>query len=201
MHRSTATQTARQILDWQPPVTGVTQPRDDHRSLLHCGDKPLSSEPSGNNAPHSANQVDSAKAASDVADPFNVKQRVLIVDDEPLARERLRRFLLKEPSVEIVGECCDGLEALVAIKGERPDIVFLDMQMSGCDGLGVVARLAPDERPAIIFVTAHLRYEVESAGVGSIDYILKPFGQERIQQALKKAQEYLRTKREDEPRE
>ena len=196
--RSSATQGSRQIVNWQQPATGTTQPCKDTRSLLHCDDQPPSVELSGHNAPPSANPVDLSEAGLNAADPLGMKQRILIVDDEPLARERLRRFLLKQPSVEIVGECCDGIEALASIKAERPDIVFLDLQMSGCDGLEVVARLDPTVRPAIIFVTAHLRYEVEATAAGSVDYILKPFGQERLQLSLEKARAYLRAKRADE---
>ncbi len=123
------------------------------------------------------------------------KLRVLIVDDEVLARERLRLFLSRLDTVEIVGECGDGLDALAAIRRERPDVVFLDMQMPGCSGLEVVERLTDDHRPEIIFVTAHDRFAVDAFATHAIDYLLKPFGPERLQQALARAIEHISIRR------
>ena len=113
--------------------------------------------------------------------------RALIVDDEPLARERLRSMLVTETSVEIVGECGNGTEALAMIKGTPLDLVFLDMQMPGCDGLQVLAEIPAESRPGIIFVTAHERYAVEAFEEQAIDYLLKPFDRERLQTALRRA--------------
>lgn len=123
------------------------------------------------------------------------KHRILIVDDEPLARERLRALLQHEPGVEIAGECGSGPEAVAAIRRDRPDIVFLDMQMPGYDGLQVVAELPPDHRPAIVFVTAHERFAVDAFAVRAIDYLLKPFDGERLQTALKRAVEHIEARR------
>lgn len=123
------------------------------------------------------------------------KLRALIVDDEVLARERLRLFLSRDDRIEIVGECGDGLDALAAIQGQRPDLVFLDLQMPGCGGLEVVNRLPADSRPAIVFVTAHDRFAVDAFAAQAIDYLLKPFDAERLQQALARAFEHLAARR------
>lgn len=120
-----------------------------------------------------------------------MKIRTLIVDDEPLARDRLRGFLQGEPSVEIIGECGNGPEAVAMIKAATPDLVFLDMQMPGCDGLQVIAQLPEENRPAIIFATAHERFAVDAFDVAAVDYLLKPFDRDRFQQALRRAQDHL----------
>jgi two-component system LytT family response regulator len=123
------------------------------------------------------------------------KLRVLIVDDEPLARDRLRTFLQQETAVEIAGECADGSEALAAIGRDRPDLVLLDMQMPGCDGLQVVAALPGSQRPAIVFVTAHERFALQAFDVPAIDYLLKPFDQARLREALGRAAAHLHGQR------
>ena len=128
-----------------------------------------------------------------------MKLRALIVDDELLARERLRGMLRTESSVEVVGECCNGLEAIAAIKNLGPDLVFLDMQMPGCDGLQVLAEIPKESRPGIIFVTAHERFALDAFEVEAIDYLLKPFDRERFQTALRRAQEYCRARRAGAP--
>ena len=115
--------------------------------------------------------------------------RALIVDDEPLARERLRGLLEAEPLVEIVGECGDGGEALQVIREVQPDVVFLDVQMPGRDGLDVAAHLAPAGTPAVVFTTAHERFALDAFGVAAVDYLLKPFDAERLQQALQRVRE------------
>ncbi|HEX2861144.1 MAG TPA: LytTR family DNA-binding domain-containing protein [Lacunisphaera sp.] len=121
--------------------------------------------------------------------------RVLIVDDELLARERLRGFLQAESAVEIIGECADGPAALAAIRQGTPDLVFLDMQMPGCDGLQVLAQLPEDRRPAIVFATAHERFAVDAFDVAAVDYLLKPFDRERFRQALARAQDHVQAHR------
>jgi two-component system, LytTR family, response regulator len=124
-----------------------------------------------------------------------MKIRTFIVDDEILARERLRSLLKTEESVEITGEYGNGTEALAAIRAHPPDLLFLDMQMPGCDGLQVVAGLPEQNRPAVIFATAHEKFAVDAFEVQAVDYLLKPFDRERFQTALRRAQEYLRTRR------
>lgn len=123
------------------------------------------------------------------------KLRVLIVDDEPLARDRVRAFLRLQENVELIGECGSGPEAIEAIGRDRPDIVFLDVQMPGCDGLKVVADLPAKDRPAIVFVTAHDRFAVEAFAVNAVDYLLKPFDQERFNAALNRAAAHIEAQR------
>ncbi|AOS44743.1 Transcriptional regulatory protein YehT [Lacunisphaera limnophila] len=120
-----------------------------------------------------------------------MKIRTLIVDDEPLARDRLRGFLRAEPDVDLIGECGSGPEAVALIKAATPDLVFLDMQMPGCDGLQVIAQLPEDRRPAIIFATAHEKFAVDAFDLAAADYLLKPFDRDRFQQALRRAQDQL----------
>ncbi len=124
-----------------------------------------------------------------------MKIRTLIVDDEPLARDRLRGFLKAEAAVEVIGECGSGPEAIAMIKAATPDLVFLDMQMPGCDGLQVIAQLPEEKRPAIIFATAHERFALDAFDVAAVDYLLKPFDRERFQQALHRAQDHLQRHR------
>jgi two-component system LytT family response regulator len=128
-----------------------------------------------------------------------MKIRTLIVDDEPLARDRLRAFINSEPTVELIGECSSGTEAIASIRRDAPDLVFLDMQMPGCDGLEVLAEFAAEKRPAVIFATAHEEFAVDAFDVAAVDYLLKPFDRERFQQALRRAHDYLRRNREAQP--
>jgi two-component system LytT family response regulator len=124
-----------------------------------------------------------------------MKTRVLIVDDEPLARDRLRDLLAADSEVELVGECCDGPEAVAAIKGGKPDIVFLDVQMPGTDGFGVVQEVGVEDMPATVFVTAYDRYALQAFEVNALDYLLKPYDRERFQQALRRAKEQVASRR------
>ena len=124
-----------------------------------------------------------------------MKIRTLIVDDEPLARDRLRGFLRAETVIELIGECGSGPEAVALIKAATPDLVFLDMQMPGCDGLQVVGQLPAEKRPAIIFATAHEKFAVDAFDLEAVDYLLKPFDRDRFQQALRRAQDHLQRQR------
>jgi two-component system, LytTR family, response regulator len=118
--------------------------------------------------------------------------RVAIVDDEPLARERLRDVLVPLPDVTIVAEAADGHAAVEMLRGERPTLVFLDVQMPELDGFGVLSALAPEERPAaVVFVTAYDRYAIRAFEVNAIDYVLKPYTAERLGAALERARERL----------
>jgi two-component system, LytTR family, response regulator len=119
------------------------------------------------------------------------KLRTLIVDDEPLARGRLRQMLQEEPDIEIIGESEDGMEALEAIRRDRPDLVFLDVQMPELDGFGLLTELGRDAMPAIIFVTAHDQFALRAFEVHALDYLLKPFDAERLGSALKRARIWL----------
>ncbi|RMH20519.1 MAG: response regulator, partial [Gemmatimonadetes bacterium] len=109
---------------------------------------------------------------------------VVIVDDEPLARERVRTMLTGEDDVRVVAEAADGHEAVEAVLEHRPDLVFLDVQMPGLDGFGVLASLEEDERPTVVFVTAHDEYALRAFDVHAVDYLLKPFDAERFGRAL-----------------
>jgi two-component system LytT family response regulator len=121
--------------------------------------------------------------------------RILIADDEPLARARLRSLLPADIELEVVAECATGTDALEAIRRDKPDIAFLDMQMPGCDGLSVVSGLEPAERPAVVFVTAHDKFAVDAFGVRAVDYVLKPFDRRRLETALERAAEYVAARR------
>ncbi|HEU5220126.1 MAG TPA: LytTR family DNA-binding domain-containing protein [Gemmatimonadales bacterium] len=117
---------------------------------------------------------------------------VLLVDDEPLARERLRALLDQEPDLRIAGECASGRTAVKAIQEKRPDLVFLDVQMPGLDGFGVVEQIGAGRMPAIVFVTAFDQYALKAFEVHAIDYLLKPFDRERFQATLAHARESIR---------
>ena len=113
--------------------------------------------------------------------------KTLIVDDEPLGRERLRKLLAAQPDIEIIGECADGREAVAAIKKQRPELVFLDVQMPELDGFGVLEEIRGERMPAVIFVTAHDKFALKAFEVHAVDYLLKPFDRERFQTALDRA--------------
>lgn len=113
-----------------------------------------------------------------------MKIKALIVDDEVIARERVRRFLSDESDVEVLGECRNGREALAAIKKLEPDLVFLDIQMPQMSGFEVLASIASKDLPAIVFVTAYDQYALQAFEVHALDYLLKPFNRERFRQSL-----------------
>jgi len=128
-----------------------------------------------------------------------VTLRVLIVDDEAVARRRIRRLLTAEPDIVVVGESADGASALSAIARSKPDIAFLDVQMPELDGFEVVQSIAAGERPWIVFVTAFDRYALRAFDVHAVDYLLKPFTRERFQLALARVRE-RRAERHGDPR-
>ncbi len=117
--------------------------------------------------------------------------RALIVDDEPLARERIRELLAREAGVTVVGEARNGAEAARLVEERAPDLVFLDVQMPEVDGFGFLERLAPDRIPAIVFVTAYDHYALRAFEVHALDYLLKPFDRERFQAALNHVREVI----------
>lgn len=118
--------------------------------------------------------------------------RVLIVDDEPLARQRLRRLLRCEAGIDVLAECGDGSAALLAIEEHQPDLIFLDVQMPEMSGFEVLAAVAPPARmPAVIFVTAYDRFALQAFEAQAVDYLLKPFGEERVRQALERVRRFL----------
>src|SRR5919108_4152957 len=113
--------------------------------------------------------------------------RVLIVDDEPLARQRLEDLLHQEPGVEIVGTADSGDAAIEAIRDWKPDLLFLDVQMPGKTGLDVVREVGADAMPATIFVTAYDQYALKAFEMAAVDYVVKPFDDERFEQAFRRA--------------
>lgn len=112
--------------------------------------------------------------------------RVLIVDDEPPARERIRGLLADERDIRILKEVESGLEAVSAIRELSPDLVFLDVQMPGLDGFGVLDALEGERLPVIVFVTAYDAYAVRAFEVHALDYLLKPFDRDRFQATLER---------------
>lgn len=121
--------------------------------------------------------------------------RVLIVDDEPLAREVLREMLQSDPDVVIVGECANGKEALEAIKDFNPDLLFLDIQMPEMGGFEVLDALSVAQTPHLVFVTAYDQYAVRAFEVHALDYILKPFDRERFEASWQRAKAQLERER------
>ncbi|HXT21279.1 MAG TPA: response regulator [Thermoanaerobaculia bacterium] len=113
-----------------------------------------------------------------------MRLKTLIVDDERLARQKLRTLLQRHNDVELVGECADGDAALAAIARVHPDLVFLDVRMPGRGGFEVVKGLAPGPAPHVVFVTAYGDYAVEAFEVEAIDYLLKPFDRDRLDRAM-----------------
>jgi two-component system LytT family response regulator len=121
--------------------------------------------------------------------------RVLIADDEPLARARLRELLSAHPDVAAVAEAEDGEAARRTLSTWRPDVLLLDVRMPGIDGLSLAASLPDGAAPAIVFVTAHDRYALRAFDVAAVDYLLKPFDRERFDRALERARGHIAARR------
>ena len=117
--------------------------------------------------------------------------RVLIVDDEPLARRGVKVCLAGVREVEVVGECADGERAVEQIAALKPDLVFLDVQMPGVDGFGVLARVPPERWPLVIFLTAHEHHALRAFDAHALDYLLKPIDDDRFTLALERARRRL----------
>jgi two-component system, LytTR family, response regulator len=126
------------------------------------------------------------------------KWRVLIVDDEPLARDGVRINLEEQTDFEIVGEAGNGEEAVEAIRELRPDVVFLDVQMPGLDGFGVLGALSGETLPQIVFVTAYDQFALQAFEAHALDYLLKPFDEERFLKSLDRVRQHLRSHRRGE---
>jgi two-component system LytT family response regulator len=120
--------------------------------------------------------------------------RVLVVDDEAPARAALRRMLSEDPEVEVVGCCADGKQALAALKTAAPEVLFLDVRMPGLDGFQVVQAAGP-RPPRVVFVTAHAGHALEAFDAEAVDYVLKPFDDDRFARALARAKAAARTDR------
>lgn len=127
--------------------------------------------------------------------------RILIVDDEPAARRGVKLLLAGVPQAVVVGEVGDGPEAVRQIEQLRPDIVFLDIQMPGCDGFEVIQRVGPAAMPAVVFVTAYDEHALRAFDVSAVDYLLKPYEDSRFYAALARAREEVRRRRAGDIRE
>jgi two-component system, LytTR family, response regulator len=121
--------------------------------------------------------------------------RTLIVDDEALARDTLRRLLARDPDIEVVGDCAGGEDAVLRIRETEPDLVFLDVQMPEVDGFEVLRRARPGPAPAVVFVTAYDAYAVRAFEAEALDYLLKPFDDERFYRTLGRAKARVRERR------
>ncbi len=126
-----------------------------------------------------------------------MKLCVLVVDDEPLAREGLRLLLSRQPQVESIAEARNGREAVTRIREQKPDLVFLDVQMPRTDGFAVVNTVGAERMPPVIFVTAHDQYAIRAFEIAAIDYLLKPVTEERFALAFKRALGSLREPHEN----
>src|ERR1700680_3681442 len=112
--------------------------------------------------------------------------RAIIADDERLAREKLRILLASEPNIKLVAECHDGQQALSAIRTYRADLLLLDIQMPGMDGFQVLNELSPEEMPVVIFTSAYDQYAIRAFEAHALDYLLKPFDQERLHRSIER---------------
>lgn len=127
------------------------------------------------------------------------KIRTLIVDDEELARERIASLLTNDPDIQVVGEAGDGRSAVERILKEKPDLVFLDVQMPELTGFEVLQAVPAEGRPNVVFVTAHDQFALKAFDVHAVDYLLKPFDRVRFQTALTRAVEKIRTRGRAQP--
>jgi two-component system LytT family response regulator len=125
--------------------------------------------------------------------------RTLIVDDEKPARRRLAELLGREPDIEVAGEARDGREAVDLVRAHAPDLMFLDIQMPDLDGFGVLAALPPELHPLTVFVTAYDRYAIQAFDAHAVDYLLKPYSDQRFEGALRRACQFLRARGTGEP--
>jgi two-component system LytT family response regulator len=123
--------------------------------------------------------------------------RILIVDDENLARQRLRSLLARRTDFEVVGECASGAEAVKAIRDDKPDVVLLDVQMPELDGFDVIAEIGAHNMPVVIFATAFDDYAIDAFEVGAVDYLLKPVDEERFNRTLDRASRRVRENGDD----
>ena len=123
-----------------------------------------------------------------------MKIRTIIVEDEPLARERLHDLLAADPDIELCAECGDGRSAVEKVRELEPDLLLLDIQLPELDGFGVLAELAADHLPAVVFITAYDQFALKAFEVHAVDYLLKPFDRERFRAALQRAKDRIGAK-------
>jgi two-component system, LytTR family, response regulator len=130
--------------------------------------------------------------------PLDAVVRTVIADDERLARQKLLILLDSEPQVKVVAECQDGRQTVSAIRSLRPDMLLLDIQMPDLDGFQVLSEIPPEEMPVVIFTSAYDQYAIRAFEANALDYLLKPFDQERLHHALERARSELRKARDRE---
>jgi two-component system LytT family response regulator len=130
--------------------------------------------------------------------PFDTVIRTVIADDERLARQKLLILLAAEPQVKVVAECQDGRQTVAAIRNFRPDMLLLDIQMPDLDGFQVLSEVPPEEMPLVIFTSAYDQYAIRAFESNALDYLLKPFDQERLHHALERARAELLKSRDRE---
>ena len=119
---------------------------------------------------------------------MSARLRAVVVDDEPLARARLRRLLAQHPEVELIADCASGEESIAALQELRPDVAFLDIRMPDMDGFDVLDALGPQRPPQVVFVTAYSEHAVRAFETRALDYLLKPVSAERLRQAVERLQ-------------
>jgi two-component system LytT family response regulator len=130
--------------------------------------------------------------------PLDTVVRTVIADDERLARQKLLILLQSEPLVKVVAECQDGRQTVSAIRSFRPDLLLLDIQMPDLDGFQVLSEIPVEELPVVIFTSAYDQYAIRAFEANALDYLLKPFDQERLHHAVERAQSELRKERDRE---
>lgn len=130
--------------------------------------------------------------------PIGAVVRAVIADDEPLARRKLRILLDSEPEIQVVAECQDGAQTLSAIRSWRPDLLLLDIQMPDLDGFQVLSEISPEEMPVVVFTSAYDQYAIRAFEAHALDYLLKPFDQGRLHQAIERARFELRQSKDRE---
>jgi two-component system, LytTR family, response regulator len=129
----------------------------------------------------------------------SIAYRAVIADDERIARVGLRAMLAGHREIRVVGEAASGVDAEAAVQFLRPDILFLDVRMPDRDGFTLLKRLAPNDRPAIVFVTAHREYALDAFGFSAVDYLLKPFSHERLALTVRRVIRFLRGAEKEDP--
>ena len=117
--------------------------------------------------------------------------RTIIVDDEPAARAHLARLLAQDAEIEVIADCRNGQDAIEAVNKHRPDLLFLDVQMPQMNGLEAVERIPADRMPFVVFVTAHDQYALKAFDLNAVDYLLKPYDDERFFSSLEKAKKHI----------
>ncbi len=122
----------------------------------------------------------------------NAPIRTLVIDDDPLSRKRIRTLLAQDPEVELAGEYVNGIEGVSGIRAEHPDLVFLDVQMPELDGFGVVEAIGAERMPVVVFASAHVEFALRAFEAYALDYLLKPFDEERFRGALDRAKKQVR---------